>query len=1241
MAALIFILISLTAAVFHGAAPVRAEDATTPAPIAIDENTASVTVKLYTDEYRTQELKGAVTSVSTLYGAFSANFKTGGVPTPGNNVAVYKFPDTITVDDSAAVDLMAGTGTDAVRAGTWEIKNNKAIFTFDKAWLEKNPANIYVAANFSFQLKNKDVGSGSVTPVVFPGMGKVDISTKDGNIKGEKSGVFSQGSDGVAKVTWTVKLTVESYATNVKFTDALGDNFEFVNGSFMLDGVKLSPQPTIDGQVATCENLGGLSKGDHTITYETKLKRGISAKNGEFIEEQEGSKNTATWKWGGTSDPQSGTVTAAPTNKFRYDMIGKSNGSGTPSDITWTVTLNRGELKADMSGYVFTDTLDSKQTYSTGSYTVYKGSSGSEVLKTDTFDPAQGFFTYTFPTDLADKYITYRIVYHTKMIDTNSYDTVHNNATIKRADSVSGSAEGTFTPQLVATPITKTRVSSEDAATTGEAKWETRVALKAIVNASNLDKVTVKDTFQSAWKQNIGVDIESIKIKIGKTELVRGDDWRLTTNELKDGNSVVQKDGHKRNFNLDIYINDKVKAALKNEDYANITYTTTSDALPGWYSNFASVAVPGQNGGWPYYTDSPMYVVNKETTPAVEKPEAESKVSWNESFDWSSVDESDEKGAWIVEWTVYANRQKSDAGEYYGAGKLAGEPLNIVDTLPNGMSYVANSAKYTLVQNPYDLHTGLGRNYTAETVVDNSQLAAENVSSAGNTVTFSIPTTKLGQYAGYAKLTYRTAVKRGKLDTSTNEVKFTNSASAKSGEKEFSSGSGTVTIKNNVINKTGEQVANNNRIKYTILVNESAVDLKSGTDVLELVDTMDAKCTLVPSTLKVYEHLDGAWPALADKDYSSEMEQVKDDSGSRTKLTLSVPDGKYLKVEYEVIPSGDPGDDVLLSNTAELTGVTEGSATDKQTWKIQNASASAGGNGYSITMTKYDAQQVGATLEGAEFELYSMDVDQAKNLEDMESAKTLFDTAKTDANGKISFGTEAKRMSNCKLYKLVESKAPEGYATTGPMWIMLKGDATAEEYQDALEKARDVVGDTEIIGDAEKDKIWIYDNRLTVSTEIKAKKVLEGGTFKEGQFSFELKDAEDKVLQTVTNDAEGNVSFPVEYNKAGTYTYTISEVVPKDAEGNVRDHITYDTAGHKVKVVVTNGEGKLNAQVTYDDKDSTTPPTFTNRYSTTLPEAGGAGLTMTYLAGASLLCFAATWMHARRHRDLDRGGRNG
>lgn len=1234
MAALIFILISLTVAVFHGAAPVRADDVTTPTPIEINGDTATVEVKLYTDENHTQELNGAVTSTSKLYGAFSAQFKSGEAPSPENYIAVYELPGTIVVDDNAGGNLMEGPEATADKAGTWKIEDNKIIFTFDKSWLDKNPAEIFVGANFSFELANKNAGSDSSTPIKFPGAGSINIPTTDGAVKGEKSGAFFQGADGVAKVTWSVKLTVESYATNVKFTDVLGDNFSFVSGSFTLDGKKLDPQPTIDGQTATIDNLGNLSGGEHTITYETVLKSGVSAGNGEFVDEQDASKNTATWEWGSSSDRQHGSVTVAPS-KFRYGMINKSNGSGTPSDITWTVTLNQGELKADMSGYTFTDHLDEKQTY-TGNYTVYKGSSGSTVLATGELDQSEKSFTYKFSDNLEDKYITYRIVYHTKMNETGSYDTVRNSATIEHDGSVSGTGKGEFTPQLVDTPITKELVGRENASTTGEAKWKTRVALKAIVNAANLDKVTVKDTFQSAWKQDIGVDVNSIKIKIGKTELVRGDDWKLTTNELKDGNNVVQKDGHKRNFNLDININDKVKAALANEDYADITYTTTSDALPGWYSNFASVTVPGQNGGWPYYTDSPMYVVNKETTPAVEKPEAETKVTWNEKFDWSDVDDSDEKGAWIVEWTVYANRQKSEVGEYYGAGKLDSKPLNIVDTLPNGMSYVANSAKFTLVQNPYDLHKGLGRGGEAKEVVTGQTLAAGNVKNDGNTVTFSIPTTELGEYAGYAKLTYQTAVKRGELDTSTNEVKFTNTASAESGSKKFESGSGTVTVKNNVIKKTGEQVSNSNRIKYTILVNESAVALKNGTDFLELVDTMDAKCTLVPSTLKVYECVNGGWVALSQKDYSSKMEQVPDNTGARAKLTLDVPDKKYLKVEYEVIPTGNPNDKVPLSNTAELTGVTEGTAIDDQIWTIQSASASAGGNGYGITMTKYDAQQVGATLGGAEFTLYSVNMDQVATV-GIENARTRFETAKTDANGKISFGTRDKAMSNCVLYQLVETDAPEGYAVASPTGIMLKGSASDDEYQAALTKAKNLVVDAEIIGDAKKDEIWVYDNRLAGSAVIKAKKVLDGGTFKARQFSFALKNAEDKVLQTATNDAEGNVSFNVKYNKAGEYRYTISEVIPEGAENNVKDHITYDTTEHEVGVVVTNGEGKLNATVTYDGASST-PPTFTNKYSTTLPEAGGAGLTMTYLAGASLLCFAATWMHARRHRDQGRGG---
>ena len=1206
------------------ASPVHAQDAPgggVSEPILINGDTADITFKLFTDEHHTQVLDGPVTSTSRFYGAFSASFLTGKAPLPGKNVAIYEFPVTIVVDDNAGGDIMEGTDADAVKAGTWKIENNKIIYTFDENWLASNPSGIHVATNFSFHLANTGSGSGGGASVEFPGAGSIVIPTKDGDLTGTKSGTFSQGADGVAKVDWTVKLNVESYATNVKFTDTLGDNFDFVGGSFMLDGKKLDPQPTIDGQIATLNSLGDLSQGEHTIAYQTKLKSGVSANNGVFIDRQDASKNTATWEWGGPDDRKSNSATAAPS-QFRYDMINKSNGSGAPSDITWTVTLNRGELKADMSGYVFTDTLDGKQTY-TGNYTVYKGGSGSEVLATGGLDPSQSSFTYTFPTDLADKYAIYRIVYHTKMNDASSYDTVRNNATIEREGSVSGAGEGSFTPQLAGTPITKRLVSSDEAATTGRATWETRVALKAIVNAVHPEWVRVYDTFQSAWSQKLGVDESSITIKIGDTVLVRGTDWGPTAS--------YPGNGTKKNYDLNIYVNDKVKAALENEDYAVVTYTTTSDALSGWYSNFASVGAPGLKLQRPY-TDPVMYVVNQEATPAVEKPEAESKVTWDEDFDWSAVDGTDEKGAWVVDWTVYANRQKGNKGangefEYYGAGKFNGVPLNIVDTLPDGMSYVAGSVKYTLVRNPYDKHTGLGRGSEAETVVDNQQLAADNVSSAGNAVTFSIPTTALGNYAGYAKLTYKTAVKRGVLDASANEVKFTNSASAESGDKKFDSGSGTVTIKNNVIQKTSEQLGNSNRIKYTILVNESAVDLMAASDFLELVDVMDAKCTLVPSTLKVYEQGDVVWKELSKNDYSSKMEQVESDGDTRTRLTLTVPDNKYLKVEYEVIPSGNPGDKVSLSNTAKLTGVTDGSATDEKIWTVRNASATAGGNGYGITMTKYDAQQVGATLEGAEFTLYKVDVGRAAT-DGVENARTWFQTAKTDANGKISFGTSDKAMADCVLYQLVETGAPEGYATAEPTWIMLKGNASDDAYQEALAKARSIVGDTEI-DDAKRGEIWVYDDRLTGSADILAKKELQGGVFKAGQFSFVLKDGDGRVLQTVTNDADGNVSFHVEYNKAGEYHYTISEVVPEDAENNVKDHITYDTTEHKVTVTVNNGNGKLDTAVAYDD-GSTTSPTFTNKYSTTLPVVGRAGTTATYLAGSVLLAIAAARMHLHR-----------
>ena len=1222
MAALIFILISLTVAVFHGAAPVRADDVTTPTPIVIDENTADVTVELYTDENRKVPLGNtAVLSTDTLYGSFSADFRPNHTPSSAQNVAEYSLPSNVKLLKDESGLLYDGLGKEA---GTWKCENNKLIFTFDQNWINTNPSDVHVGVDFSFKLANENVGSGDTTKVEFPGTAGIDISTKDGDVAGTKEGKFSQ-SGGEGKVTWTLKLVVESYAHNVQLTDELGSNFTFVPESFKLNGETLKQQPSINEQTATL-NLGNLSKGTHTITYDSVMNPDVSVGNKVWINQLDGSKNNASWTWGG--DRRGGLEKPGLANDFRYDMINKSDGTGTPSDIKWIVTLNNGDIKTDMNGYTFTDTLDDKQTY-TGNYIVYRGLYGEDEIARGDLDSSTGkTFSYKFSgLSDTDKYKPYRIVYHTQMKDQDSYDTVSNSANISRGNSVSGTDSGTFTPKLVGTQIKKRLVNDSDAATTGQATWELRIALGSIVNTMNPSEVKVYDTFQTAWNQNIGPDVDSYSIKIGDVSLEKGVDWWF------EGGSDSTSFGTKKNFNLFIRISDRVKGALKDNPDAVISYKTKSDALPGWYSNFASVEVSGTK----YFTDFIYYYVDANSTPGVEKPSSKTTVSWKGDFDWSKIDGSKEKGAWIVDWTVYANRGKTPSGECYGAGKLDNQPLNVVDTLPSGMSYVQGSAKYSLIQNPYDQKAYNGTAQREKTVADSLPLA--NVSDDKGTVTFSIPTTALGNYAGYAKLTYQTAVKRGELDTSKNEVKFINSASAESGSKTFDSGSGTVTIKNNVLQKTGDQVANSKRIKYTILVNESAVNLKSDSDFLELVDVMDAKCTLVTDSVNVSQYDGAGWKLLGSDKCPVSARTIEDENGAAcTKMTLRVPDKEYLKVEYEVIPAGNEGETVSLSNKASLTGVYDGDTVHSKDWAIKKASGSAGGSGYGVTVTKVDESDVTKKLPGAEFTLYEVDMDKALKF-GLDSAKTRIRSDETDEKGTVTFGTPTQKMEAYKLYCLEETKAPGGYnIASKPVWILLKGN-NEDDYQKALTKAEELrAKGVDIDTPTVSTDITVYDAPYSGQATISATKTLEGSTLQESQFGFVLKDKKTgKVLQTIRNGADGDINFVLDYTKTGIYEYAISEVIPAGAENNVKDHITYDTTKHEVKVVVTNGEGKLNTEVTYDN-GSTTPPIFTNKYSTTLPEAGGAGLTMTYLAGASLLCFAATWMHARRHRDQGRGG---
>lgn len=118
-----------------------------------------------------------------------------------------------------------------------------------------------------------------------------------------------------------------------------------------------------------------------------------------------------------------------------------------------------------------------------------------------------------------------------------------------------------------------------------------------------------------------------------------------------------------------------------------------------------------------------------------------------------------------------------------------------------------------------------------------------------------------------------------------------------------------------------------------------------------------------------------------------------------------------------------------------------------------------------------------------------------------------------------------------------------------------------------------------------------------VTLKLGAAKVLKGAELKAGQFSFELKSQDGKVMSIAKNAADGSVTFDaLTFKQAGTYTFTVSEVDDGQA------HVTYDKAVHKI--VVTVGDeaadgtktGYLSAKVSYEG-DANVPPVFTNSYA--------------------------------------------
>ena len=211
-----------------------------------------------------------------------------------------------------------------------------------------------------------------------------------------------------------------------------------------------------------------------------------------------------------------------------------------------------------------------------------------------------------------------------------------------------------------------------------------------------------------------------------------------------------------------------------------------------------------------------------------------------------------------------------------------------------------------------------------------------------------------------------------------------------------------------------------------------------------------------------------------------------------------------------------------------------------------------------------------------------------------------------NADGKVSFSELTFNKPGTYKYKITEKAGSDANVDYDAMEITM----TVEVTQDAAGVLKTKVTYSAEGGETSKADDQEFNNFVVppVSTKFDFTKKLEGRPLKDKEFSFVLKDAEGNEIETVKNDADGNVTFTAlnyDKTKVGVHKYTVEEVIPAAKE----DRMDYDTMKANITVTVSKSGHVLTTVTTYaseggnatgaDDKEfnnKVTPPPTTPEF---------------------------------------------
>ena len=313
-----------------------------------------------------------------------------------------------------------------------------------------------------------------------------------------------------------------------------------------------------------------------------------------------------------------------------------------------------------------------------------------------------------------------------------------------------------------------------------------------------------------------------------------------------------------------------------------------------------------------------------------------------------------------------------------------------------------------------------------------------------------------------------------------------------------------------------------------------------------------------------------------------------DEDGSEVQKVKNTADGKvafapieYTKAgtyKYTIVETnagqtidGVTYDSLEVKVTVEVTDDGEGNLTANVTYPADKEFNNSYGASKTPATLAVKKTLTGRELKADEFEFTLTDQD-----------GNVKETVKNDKDGNVKFSVLEFDKAGTFTYKIAE-KAGTATGITYDSKTITATVTVADNGQGALKAT--------VTYDDEKAFENTYTPAGATSVTLGAKKVLEGKDLEAGKYSFELKKEDGTVVETVTNAADGTVTFsPISYDESqvGTHKYTISEVAGTETG------ITYDKTVQEVEVTVEKVSAtELKATASKEANDLV----FTNTYT--------------------------------------------